>query len=209
MYGRPLLVCIWLSSFLSLVTAVMWVRSYFAIDRPEYSTRIGLDGAADYAIISIAGYVGVSIDRYTFLASDRDVFITVSGGRTEPRFTWHRNGWAGRNDYDRALENYGHGWVYFDAHKRLRMWNTQGISLREWDVRVPYWWLMLVFSISPVGWICWKLNRRRSRRTGLCSNCGYDLRATPGRCPECGTPARTHDHGRAPGQAEARQGTTA
>ena len=54
----------------------------------------------------------------------------------------------------------------------------------------PYW--MLLLALAPLD--LWLLHRLRLRfrqahrsRTNLCLTCGYDLRASPNRCPECGT----------------------
>ena len=54
---------------------------------------------------------------------------------------------------------------------------------------VPHWLLVLAFAIVPSWWLLAGLRRRRRRRNNRCPACGYDLRATPGRCPECGAEA--------------------
>jgi hypothetical protein len=54
----------------------------------------------------------------------------------------------------------------------------------QWNLALPCWFFAVV-AISPL--VAQKL-RSRSRMDGtFCQSCGYDLRATPDRCPECGT----------------------
>jgi hypothetical protein len=53
--------------------------------------------------------------------------------------------------------------------------------------RIPYWFPVVVTALPIGAWLAMKCRKRlRRHRRGLCASCGYDLRATPERCPECG-----------------------
>ena len=50
---------------------------------------------------------------------------------------------------------------------------------------MPCWVVFLIAGVPP---LLWAVERKRRRRNAelVCASCGYDLRATPDRCPECG-----------------------
>jgi len=57
-------------------------------------------------------------------------------------------------------------------------------------IKVPYWAIVGCCSI-PCILFFWRASLVYYRkRRGRCVACGYDLRATPALCPECGTPSR-------------------
>jgi hypothetical protein len=45
---------------------------------------------------------------------------------------------------------------------------------------------LLMTLTLPVWWMMRRVGTSRRSRQGLCRQCGYDLRASPSRCPECG-----------------------
>ena len=76
--------------------------------------------------------------------------------------------------YDRA-------WAYAETSA------SSHLIANALKIYVPFWFIILVMAVLPVWRILRLMRAKLALRPGLCRRCGYDLRATPDRCPECGT----------------------
>jgi hypothetical protein len=63
----------------------------------------------------------------------------------------------------------------------------KSFNYREhWALVVPHWFVFTMVSLPCILYMRRLFRRMRRRARGCCEKCGYDLRATPGKCPECG-----------------------
>ena len=160
-----------LSSLLCAATAALWIYSYHSgFEYGDYADKDSTGFYRDYDIISDAGRISYTwFWQYSPTYPTRGAFLyhSFDPRPQADRFPWH---WE-KND----LGIYFAGFYYEDAASPSRLgWHT---------VAVPYWFLIILFFLLPA----LRLWHRTRRQPGLCRTCGYDLRATPDRCPECGT----------------------
>ena len=156
-----------LSLLLCVAVVVLWVRSYFATDHVTYVYfRAQQDGRLYRRVDCLTGRGGVVI-RY--LRSDSP----LRGAAPE------RVGWSGESSAP-TKANAGSG------HYAGFGYNTyvDPPFYRDANVAFPVWFAAILFMLPAIPLL--RRLRRRRANPGHCARCGYDLRATPKRCPECG-----------------------
>jgi hypothetical protein len=80
-------------------------------------------------------------------------------------------------------------WHYAD-HAGISYESDSGTpDFVTWDLSVPCAYVAITTGALPALWFRRDHHQRRAARrssANCCTTCGYDLRASPGRCPECG-----------------------
>ena len=87
------------------------------------------------------------------------------------------------NDY--AVNRFGFAWGIDRGTG-----HAPGSREFQWFVSLPHPFVAAVFALAPALWVRARVRSARRRRRSdrnLCFTCGYDLRASVGQCPECGT----------------------
>jgi hypothetical protein len=103
--------------------------------------------------------------------------------------------WYDRQPTGRHMREFGFGYdhdTYFEGNATRSMIAMGRLVL----VGIPFWaaWVLWLMPIPFAVVIQRRVVVSGRLKRGRCAICGYDLRATPDRCPECGTvPKPPHD----------------
>ena len=188
-----------LSLLLCVAVVALWLRSHDIRDQ----LRWGEDRGGYWQINTGRGRVSWIVCRRGFRVpfewtSGADAAYYPADGlatsgtfqrfKTPPQIYWSQSG----------RRRSGFGPILIEEGQLGTMWGEWGELLFYMgpvqpytSVALPMWLLFVLTAVLPVmtGVVALQRLARRvlRRRNCLCPSCGYDLRATPGRCPECGT----------------------
>jgi hypothetical protein len=183
------------SLLLMLAVAAMWVRSFAVSDHWINQYRCE-NTAHTNSFASRSGSITLAMTSDERVSSAVGAFDNLSTDRLHCE---HFTGLAELPDHWYECFN-----TFF--YDRIDARDGQQNRLRLIQVTFPHWLLILLTAIIPAVRLAVAMRARRRRSTGRCKTCGYDLRATPERCPECGTAATESQRAQQQGAGEVAAG---
>ena len=163
-----------LSLLLCVAVVALWVRSYAVTQFLGWSDPSQFVGA-----LSMRGLVRLEHGTYP----NRDQGLSYVAYPTRDRSApglWQEA--LARDRRRGPLRTIGVAYARVD-------YRPDGTRVRR-ALYVPHWLLAGATLAVPLWCLCHTIRARRRPTAGLCHACGYDLRATPDRCPECGAVPR-------------------
>jgi hypothetical protein len=165
----------WILSALSILIIILYVRGAFFFDTFTVGWRNSY-----FALFSQFGAVAADF------ATDSGT-LTGNGGFHHYRFgDVHINWWRLMSDSEPGIFQ---GPIIHDyrfiGFRFSKIGDATGYVVYG---RIPSWFLLALFAPRPLTKLLRLLRNRKSARPGMtCKKCGYDLRGSSDRCPECGT----------------------
>jgi hypothetical protein len=181
-----------LSLLVCLAMIVMWVRSYWKSEswrRTSYSARSAIFrscvvGSGRGQASVLMGWLDFSQDNVRHQPERTGPRGTVSVGAAT---FYYNDSWI---EQRMALQPPAseHWWEKLGIYNRIthkaKLQSVPGIASTV-VLSSPYWLLVLLTAIGPALW-AWAWWKSPNWPPGCCRKCGYDLRASPEKCPECG-----------------------
>jgi hypothetical protein len=171
-----------ISLLLCLLTVGVWVRSYWVSD--ELSCY---DWAKDRSFLDCK-FIQCSRGGIRLAAGRALIGNVRSSG--DAHFKYDRSVAtkypAYGDDFVRGYAGLGFEWI---PKTTVKWFDVSGDDVALKSLTLPLYFPTLLFALLPAHYFL-RVRRRRRRAfrlaRGCCVFCGYDLRASAGRCPECG-----------------------
>ncbi len=176
-----------LSLLLGVGICVLWARSYWQCDQLRWVDRPDTDG-------NIKGLRCGLVKGEFFFCLDSD------GAFATPK---DRRKWLLNHPSSNVMECYSrqilsrndpppHYWQWKGFFVRWGNVDSSDVDQTRHAAVFPLWMPVAATFCLPLIWLLRTLAENKLR-PGRCWKCGYDLRASPQRCPECGMTITTEN----------------
>lgn len=176
------------SLLLCIAAVVLWVRSYWGSDFVSRQRLVRnepmIQESRSQQLLWVRGEIRwIDTDHHYYPRGQ------VPGELSPAPGWWYGYGRLGQRHSGWEIREGRGVWGQLGFKSYLDGMITSWSDENEQVTTAPAWLPVAIFGMWPLARLVGWARRRRRFGAGRCAGCGYDLRATPQRCPECGRAA--------------------